>query len=150
MRDWEPPRPTGRSMSCQSLHEARRGGDAPVFARSHRCLRALFGGCCAAFQVIGGTQHLGETGMVVRVGAEEGEGAKARGGSDPVLYIFSDLTANEFQVRASFVQKCKEVSAGLERLGAFELYDLVRHADTRTASDAVGAACRCRLPLSLS
>ena len=41
------------------------------------------------------------------------------------LTIFSDLTHQEVEVRAIHVQECADVSAGLERLGVFELHDMV-------------------------
>ena len=78
-------------------------------------------------KVIGGSQHLGETGLVVRV---DEAGAKGAGGAAQAVYgttltIFSDLTHQEVEVRAIHVQECADVSAGLERLGVFELHDMV-------------------------
>ena len=87
-------------------------------------------------KVVGGTRYVGETGLVVKVlageadeagAAEDDEGApskpKKRGGGQ-MLEIFSDLTQGQIKVKAEYVQECAEVSAGLERLGQYELYDL--------------------------
>ena len=75
-------------------------------------------------KVVGGSNHVGETGMVIRVGeAKDGSSKDAAG--DTTLYIFSDLSQSEFSVRSTDVQECADVSAGLERLGSYELYDLV-------------------------
>ena len=83
-------------------------------------------------KIVGGTRHVGETGMVVKVGtggdeeAEGGEKQKAkRATSATMLTIFSDMTESEIQVSAAFVQECAEVSQGLETLGAYSLHDLV-------------------------
>ena len=46
-------------------------------------------------------------------------------GSDSVLYVFSDLTQTEIVVASAFVQECADISSGLERLGAYELHDMV-------------------------
>ena len=83
-------------------------------------------------KIVGGTRHVGETGMVVKVGngaddeAEASEKQKSkRTTSATMLTIFSDMTESEIQVSAAFVQECAEVSQGLETLGAYSLHDLV-------------------------
>ena len=84
-------------------------------------------------KIVGGTRHLGETGMVVKVGtggdddAEASEKQRAKRGakSATMLTIFSDMTESEIVVSAAFVQECLEVSQGLETLGAYSLHDLV-------------------------
>ena len=82
-------------------------------------------------KVIGGSQHLGETGLVVRVDeAGEGAGGAAQAVYGTTLTIFSDLTHQEVEVRAIHVQECADVSAGLERLGVFAASP-PRHGDAR-------------------
>ena len=78
-------------------------------------------------KIVGGTRHVGETGMVVLVGKEgAADGDDMGKGSDSsMLHIFSDLTQAEIVVSSAFVQECADVSAGLERLGQFELHDMV-------------------------
>ena len=49
------------------------------------------------------------------------------------MYIFSDLTQAEIIVPASHVTECSDVSAGLETLGQYALYDLVTVDRTQAA-----------------
>ena len=72
-------------------------------------------------KVVGGARHVGETGMVIRVGDD----APGKGAVSDVLYVVSDLTQEEFQVKAGLVSECLDVSSGLERIGRYELHDLV-------------------------
>ena len=59
--------------------------------------------------------------MVVRVGNGK-DGGTAH---STQLHILTDLGQTEIAVRAAHVQECAEVSAGLETLGQYSLYDLV-------------------------
>ena len=80
-------------------------------------------------QVTGGSSHVGETGLVVRVG--RGDAAAAASSTAPAgrelnhLYIFSDLTQAEIVVPAAHVTECNDVSSGLETLGQYALHDIV-------------------------
>ena len=80
-------------------------------------------------KVIGGTQHLGETGMIMAIdGADQGslkESQRTVLTSDTIVHVFCDLSRNEIEVRAGNLQECADVSVGLERLGDYELYDMV-------------------------
>ena len=78
-------------------------------------------------KVVGGTRHVGETGLIVSVGRASGEGSSSdsKKGEFNQLHIFSDLTQAEIIVPAHFVQECSDVSSGLETLGQYALHDLV-------------------------
>lgn len=77
-------------------------------------------------KVVGGTRHVGETGLIVRVGRTAvTEGTERRAAAPDQLYIFSDLTQMEIVVPAAHVQECSDVSSGLETLGQYQLHDLV-------------------------
>lgn len=59
-------------------------------------------------QVIGGTQHLGETGLIMAIeGDEQGTLKEAKRKvitSDTIIHIFSDLSHNEIEVRSGDLQ----------------------------------------------
>jgi transcription elongation factor SPT5 len=57
-------------------------------------------------KVVGGTRHVGETGLIVRVGRTAvTEGTERRAAAPDQLYIFSDLTQMEIVVPAAHVER---------------------------------------------
>ena len=72
--------------------------------------------------MVGGSRHVGETGMVVRVGRAENEAdEKVAAGSDSVLYVFSDLTQSEIVVASAFVQARAGGRAAYRVRGAYRI-----------------------------
>ena len=84
-------------------------------------------------KVVGGSRYVGETGLVVRVGKQDGSdaGDKPNAASPDVLHIFSDISQAEIVVQAAFVRECNDVSSGLEQLGQYKLHDLVELLEPR-------------------
>jgi transcription elongation factor SPT5 len=69
----------------------------------------------AHIKVVNGT-HLGQTGRVVSIHKVDG---------DLIAAILADGTNTEFSANVSHLQVSNEITAGLNSLGGYELYDLV-------------------------
>jgi hypothetical protein len=72
-------------------------------------------------KVIGGSHHLGETGMVVRVGSSlDTPGASSANAT--VLHVLTDLSQQEITVRSAHVQECAEVRTQRDAVFQLELW----------------------------